>query len=173
MWRLYGQMKAENVPPNAVTYTTLITFFGESKERQMLQSADFLLRCMEESACPELKPDYRHFVPVIKGWVRIGDPNEASKVLARFIEAKGTKPSPEIIDLVMQGWLRAGDLDQATVLLAHMQELKDENILPEGPTSLTYRCLLVAWERSSHPEKAIVMEKIEERLAFLKSASIA
>jgi len=178
MWRLYEQMRENNVEPTIVTFNTLITFLAKSKEREVLQRADSLLQSMEESKHSDIQPDYRHFVPVIKGWLSIGDVDGATRVLFRqvqtYIDSKNAaaEPNAPIIDMVMQGWIKAGDLDRATSLIAKVQELKDSNVLPDGPDSRTYSSLLRAWVRSMHLEKDVNIQKLKDILAdHQKSAS--
>ena len=176
MWRLYQQMEEDNVEPDFVTFTTLITFFAKLKEEELLERADSLLLCMEKSKRPDCLPDFRHFVPVIRGWLSI-DGNgveNATQVLMRFIDSPRAKPSPEVIDMVMQGWIKAGDVDRATSLVDKMQELDDANLVPEGPNSTTYNSLLRAWQKiSTHPMKSGNVKKIKERLYFLELAEDA
>ena len=171
MWTLYQQMKEDNVEPDFVTFTTLITFFAKLKEEELLERADSLLLCMEKSKRPDCLPDFRHFVPVIRGWLSIDDNGveNATQVLMRFIDSPRAKPSPEVIDMVMQGWLKAGNLEQATSLLVKMQELDDANLVLEGPNSTTYNSLLRARQKiSTHPVKSGNVKKIKERLASLE-----
>jgi pentatricopeptide repeat protein len=175
MWRLYEEMKAEKIEPDFVTYTTLITFFSKSKERKMIQQADFLLQCVEKSKRPDLQPDYRHYVPVIKGWLSIGDVHNATGVLQRsvnkYLDTKGTEVAPNaiIIDVVMQGWIKAGNLQQATALVENMQDLRDNKKLPEGPDLRSYTVLLEAWKKSKHPESATHFQKIESEIKTLRA----
>lgn len=160
MWRLYEQMKEDNVEPDLVTFNTLISFFAKSKERQSIERADSLLRCMEQSKHTENRPDHRHFVPLIRGWMDNGDMNSATKVFLRFVNSPSSKPSSNVMGMVMQGWIRAGDLDRATMLIDKMQELKDSNRLPEGPDARTYKSLRYAWTRSPHPDKSATIQRL-------------
>jgi len=167
MWRLYEKMKEEDVESDFVTYTTLISFFSKSKQRQVMQRADSLLQSMEESKHSDNQPDHRHFVPLIKGWLSIGDMENATQVLMSFANARKAKPSRAIIGMVTQGWIKAGNLEQATSLITKMQELNDAQLIPEGPTNQTYNSLLAAWIESSHPDRARNIDKLVERLATL------
>jgi len=179
MWRLYEQMKEENVKPNFVTYATLISFFTKSPERrEVLQRADILLQDIEKSKHEDFQPDRRHYTPVIKGWLSIGDVDKASRVLVRQIQSfignknAGAEPNAIIINMVMQGWVKAGDLDRATSLINKMQALKDSNVLPEGPNVGTYKSLLGAWGRSRHPDKLANIQQLKERIAVLAEANV-
>jgi len=173
MWRLYEQMRENNVEPSFVTYTTLITFLAKSKARLQIERADFLLQCMEKNKRVDFQPDHRQFAPVIKGWLSIGNVENATRVLIhsvdQYLDTKsiGVAPNAVIIDMVMQGWVKAGELDRATLLLEKMQELKDSKLLPEGPNVRTYKFLLGAWRRSRHPDKPANMQKLKARIAVL------
>ena len=174
MWKIYEQMLAENVEPNVVTYTTLIRHLSSSQKRELLQRADSLLTGMENSKHPDNKADHRQYAPVIKGWLSIGNADQATRVLVRSIKAYANsknldaKPNVVMIDMVIQGWIKNGDLVRATVLLDKMQELHDANILPEGPDERTYQTLLSAWNNSLHPKKEENMAKLNEKIAALR-----
>jgi hypothetical protein len=170
MWMLYEQMKKDNVAADSTTYTTLISFFAVSKDQIQLQRATFLLQCMEENEQPELRPDFRHFVPIIKGWLSTGNVDTATKVLMRFANTSNSAvyPHPSIIDMVMHQWLQVGDLETATSLIYKFGELKDANDLPKGPHSQSYKSLLEAWNMSKHPEKSVNIQKLQNGLATLE-----
>ena len=141
MWRLYEQMKEDNVEPDVITFNTLITFFSYSKERVALEQADSLLQSMEKSERRDMRPDHRHYAPVVKGWCSLCDMEKATRVLMCFINAPGANPSPAIIGSVIQGWIKANDLDRATLLIDKMQALKDSNVLPEVPNFRSYETM--------------------------------
>jgi hypothetical protein len=173
IWRLYEQMEEDNVEPNIVTYTTLLTFLTKFKEREMVQRSDWLLQCMEESERSDIQPDYWQYVPVIDGYLSLGDVNNAMQIFMRFAMARSSvidpaaKPNLIFMETMMQEWIKAGDLNRVTPLVSKMQELKDVKLLPEGPNSQTYKSLLDAWKRSQRPEKDDVIERIEDILAEL------
>ena len=166
MWRLYEQMKEDNVEPDMSTFNTLITFFAKSKEHSELERADALLQCMENSDRPDIQPDHRQFTPVIKDGSaltnRIKRRKFSSAASTAFCKTKnmGTAPNAIIMNMVMQGWIKAGDLERATLLIFKMLELKDGNLLPEGPNSRTLNSLLDAWSRSTHPAKSANMQRL-------------
>jgi hypothetical protein len=166
MWRLYSQMKVDNVEPDFATYNALIRSLSVSKERAMLQRADSLLQYMEESNCPSFELNHAVYNPIIKGYLSMDDVENATRVLLRFTKAP-EKPSAVIMDIVMQGWLKAGDLEGATSLVDKMQELKDAKLLPVGPDSGTYRYLIGAWRRSTNPEREENIRKLKDRLEAL------
>ena len=175
MWGLYERMKEDNVQPDAVTFNTLITYLTKSNEETLaMERADLLLQTMERSNGSDLEPDFRHFQPVLKGWLRNGNAMKAAGVLKRridnYLETRKSEGAPNAatIDMVVQGFIQSGDLDKATMLVQKMQDLKDTKLLPEGPNHRTYSSLLTAWERSSRPDKSTNMQQLQARVVARK-----
>lgn len=164
-------MKQDKVQPSFVTLTTLCSFFSKIEEREMLQRADSLLQSMEKSKRAGVQPDHRQYAPVIKGWLSIGDLNNATRVLIRSIDAcldnSSTEMAPNTatMDMVIEGWIKAGDLDSATLLLDKIQKLKDKNFLKAGPSAKVYRSMLGIWQLSMHPDKTVKIQELQDRLA--------
>lgn len=171
MWGLDERMKEDNVQPSAPTSSTLITCLTKSKERVAMERADSLLQTMEQSNRSDLEPDFRHFLPVLEGWLRYGNVIKAARVPKRQIDKyqetrkAEAAPNAATIDMVVQGFIRTGELDKATMLVQKMQDLKDTNLLPEGPDHRMYSSLLNAWKRSSRPDKSTNIEQLQARIA--------
>lgn len=174
MWSIYEQMKSDAVSLDVSCYTRLILVCAESAERDNLARAEVLLESMESEADASIRPDYRHYDSVIKGWLAVNDVEKATRILIRKVEAyvKGenlkAKNSPELIDMAIQGWLRIGDVTRATSLAATMQDLCDSKLLPEGPGVDAYRDLLRAWTESDHSEKQANIMQLEDTVKRLE-----
>jgi pentatricopeptide repeat protein len=174
MWRLYEQMEKENLEPNFLVMTTLITALSKSKDQRWVERADALLQDMNDGKRPSIAPDHRLYVPVIRGWLDIGDLENATRLLMRFAYARSstprcTKPNSMIVDIVTREWIKAGNLVRATSLVDNIQALKDANLLPEGPGPHTYRHLVEAWVSSMHPERAVNVQRLCDKIAAFKS----
>jgi pentatricopeptide repeat protein len=175
MWMLYEEMLNEKIEPDMVAMNTMISFFSKSKVRAIIQKADDLLNIMENSTKRTLSPDFRHFVPVIQGWLSIGEVDRAAATLVRRVEAftSGTvtnagpnvAPNSIIMDQIAHGFFRQGHLMKATSFLEKFKQLKDENVLPEGPCVRTFTSLLSYWEKSSHPNKDFSISKLRRMIA--------
>lgn len=171
MWTIYEQMMADKINPSMSSYNTMITFFARSNKKNVLAKAKYLLQEMTNSNQLDVRPDYRHFNPVLNGFLRINDAANATELLVRYIDVytkynnEVTKPNLCFFDEVTKAWMRAGDLAKATSFLEKIQQLHDTKLLPEGPNHETYRALLVAWTRSSHPDKNVYATKLYAKLA--------
>jgi pentatricopeptide repeat protein len=183
MWMLYEEMLNAKIEPDMAAMNTLICFFSKSKVRAIIQKADDLLVIMEKSSKRTLSPDFRHFVPVIQGWLSIGDVDSAAATLVRRVEAfmseTGTKdaspnaaPNSIIIDQIVHGYLRQGHLEKAMSFLEKFKQLKDESSLPEGPCVRSFTSLLSNWEKSSHPNKAFAITKLRGIIANWNASSL-
>jgi hypothetical protein len=169
MWRVYEKMLDSTTRTNMVTYNTLIPFFASSRDRFWIKKADFLLALMESSDDPDILPDYRHFIPVTKGWIEVGEPYLAQIVLQRRVAAfrsgrnPDAKPAAANFELVIRGHLEAKDLLSATELLKEMEELYDDQILQQEPSRNIYGAVLKAWEDSDDPTKDKYISELEIR----------
>jgi hypothetical protein len=123
-------------------------------------------------------PSFRHFGPVIRGFLRIGDVESATRVLLRRLDActkdskPWEKPNSMTIGLVVQAWIRF-DLLRATLLLYQIEELHDTKPLPDGPNAQIYTALLALWSRSANPEKLMHMERLSKKIDIEKVEAIA
>jgi pentatricopeptide repeat protein len=166
IWKIYEQMTTDQIDLTTATYNTLISFLAKSRKLEDVQRADLLLQTMENINRTGILPDYRHFLPVMKGFANMSDPESATRILIRNVEAyiKGkndeAKPIPPHFHLAVTAWIRYGNLEKATSVLQKMQELCDANRLPEGPGMRTYQTLLAAWMKSTHPKKDLYTTKL-------------
>jgi hypothetical protein len=175
MWDIYRKMtRRDKIQPDNVTFTTLISFFTKSNERSLVQRAESLLQIMETSANPSVKPDHRHYEPIMEAWLKLGEPTSARRVLGfrinSFVASKNkyAKPGPKNYDDVMHAFLKAGNVHEATMFINKIQNLKDENLLPDGPCLGTYKVLLAAWKESpNHPSTERSIAKIETIISNL------
>lgn len=69
MWFIYNQeMRENNVQPNMVILTAMITFLARTEERTSIRRADMIIEEMETKYRSwDLTPDHRHYVPVLNG----------------------------------------------------------------------------------------------------------
>lgn len=175
MWDIYRKMtRRDKIQPDNVTFNTLIAFYTKSNERSLVQRAESLLQIMETSANPLVKPDHRHYEPIMDGWLQLGEPTSARRILGfrinSFVASKnnGAKPIPKNYDLVMHAFLKAGNVHEATMFINKIQSLKDENLLPDGPCLHTYEALLAAWKDfPNHPSTERNIAKIETIISNL------
>jgi pentatricopeptide repeat protein len=178
VWSLVEDMKLEDVEMNSVIYTQLISYFCSSPaERHLLVKADLLLKQMEESKNPNLRPDYRHFSIVKKGWLEIGDIDEAEDILLRWIESTvqanhqtGTVKLVHIESIIM-AWVQAGDLVRATRLLFQLDEMSCLRKIKEGPGLSIHTTLLQNWEDSLNQKKHKYIPRLKLKIADLQSIS--
>jgi pentatricopeptide repeat protein len=168
-WKLYEEMLNRGVEANMYIYTGLITHLSSFLHESAAEMADQILQTMETSRQPGIFPDYRHYSSVIRGWLDIDNPENATKALMRSVDtyssARGSRwtaaPDAPTIDRVIQGWIHVGDLERATVLVHDLNELKGSGLIPTGPNDRTIRSLLDAWERSNNPGKMQFMTKLK------------
>lgn len=172
MWLVYEQMKSENVKPDIVIYTSLITSLAKSIQTDHVDRAASLLRTLEDSKQRDLRPDYRQYLPVIKGFVNVGDPENATQVLFRFIEAYDDcktgqdRPVHSVFHLLTVAWVESGDLVGATSFLEKIQAMRDTKRIPRGPDLTTYHYLLAAWNASKHPEADLHKRTLRARISL-------
>jgi pentatricopeptide repeat protein len=165
MWYLYEQMIANNIRPDLHIYTTLIVFFSRSLSREYMIRATNLLQEMEQHSSTLFRPDFRHYVAVIRGWIRFSEVDRATDVLMQSVDAylKGGNynvlPRDWVILLILKSWIRRGDLLRATSLLNKLESLYSAG-LPSPPSKRCYATLIEAWEKSKLPEKSEIVKEL-------------
>lgn len=165
MWFLYEQMISNNILPDLHIYTTLIVAFSRSLSREYLVRANHLLQEMEQHSSSLVRPDFRHYVAVIRGWIRFGEVDRATDVLMQSVDAylMGRKhnilPRDWVILLILKSWIRRGDLLRATSLLNKLEELCSAG-LPSPPSKRCYATVIEAWEKSKLPEKTEIIKEL-------------
>ena len=169
MWRLYEQMEQDGIEPDTVTFNTLVTYLAKSERRLDLERADSLLLTMGEFKRGHIFLDHRHYLPVIKGWITLGDIESAANVLLRTAKNYNKEQDVgldlnSIVDLVVQAWISLDNLERATWLLAEIQKLKDRNCIPRAPRQQAYKQLLRKWKSSQHPEKENYIRTLNYRI---------
>jgi hypothetical protein len=127
---------------------------------------------MESNNDADILPDYRHFIPVMKSWLEIGEPYLAQIVLQRRVATyrsgrnPDAKPAAANFELVIRGHLEAKDLLSATELLKEMEELYNDQILQKEPSRFIYQAVLKAWEGSDDPNRYKYISELEKRMGI-------
>ena len=108
---------------------------------------------------------------VISAWARIGEMEQAEKVLWRANEMQKTCKSL-VLDVltynsIVHGYLRddqeANGLKRILRIVDYMNEHKDEQ--PSiSPDAFTLHCVLRAWKKCSHPDAALQSVKVLETM---------
>jgi pentatricopeptide repeat protein len=180
VFALYVEMTNEGVEPNDVIFNTLITFLSKQKDMDKILKAEQLLYVMRDSKTLSVKPDFRHFAPVINGWLNVNSAlgaQGAERVLLRWIEQymnsanNAGKIDPSQFDKVAKAWIRAGDPLRATKLIYHVKMLHDNKLIPDGPNPMTYgKTLVRAWKKTNHPETERQLQVLEATLAEMQGS---
>lgn len=173
VWALYEQMKAENVNIDSVCYGQVIEYLSSTKTRHMQERAGFLLQFMESSKHAALQPTFRQFMAVVNGYISIGDPETAERILLRWIKAfqkdrsRVGKIMPANYEKVFQAWLRQDNIVRAAELLYKLKELLGSEYATDGPDLQSHQNVLRAWRKSNHPEKATHERTLKATIAEL------
>ena len=167
------------------TYDLLIPYFATGKDGKYLDKADKMLQRMEEDyrqinrkrfskgrdveddsndnadviAQPK-RPNYRHYVPLIQGYLNIRDVENATKVLVQQVDMcvdevdpmlkRALSPIRPIYLGIIKGWIECGQLEKASSIIETIQELYDEGKICDGPCIHAYNAMLQAYV--NHPQ---------------------
>jgi tetratricopeptide (TPR) repeat protein len=160
IWNLYADMQNESVPLSIVTVTLMIAALSASLDIEMLARADQLLKSVEQIDVPsDLRPDHRHYLPLISAYLVVGDAEKATEIIFRSIHLYKVTKNREVLldaitmDRVMNAWRRKGDLLSATQFIQQLLKKYDEANIQEMPSQRTIKCLSDSWKKSSHPER--------------------
>jgi ribosome-associated toxin RatA of RatAB toxin-antitoxin module len=183
------------------TYDLLIPYFATASTGNFVEKADQILQRMEEDfrrskrrgdleehlnekddgttyerSLAKLQPSYRHYVPVIKGYLDGNDVENATKVLMQQIEIcvdesnpmkkRAISPIPPTYLGIVNGWIELGQLEKASFIVETVQDLFDEGKICYGPCVRTYSALLQAYVY--HPVSPHRHHNIPRRGYFIK-----
>jgi pentatricopeptide repeat protein len=107
---IFTEMKAANVPPNEVTFTTMIKGFAQS---QQSEKAFQMIQQMREM---KVKPNIRTYNAVLRGCFRSGDANVAIKAFQDMKHAS-IVPDATAVQTMIKIYAQAAMIDQAMGLL--------------------------------------------------------
>jgi hypothetical protein len=165
IWMLYLDLK-KAARPNLVNYATLLLFFSKSSDVELLVKADEILECMETNS---FQPDHRSYAPVVNGWLRIGKPDQAARVLLRQFSDRSrdfrSRHDSLLVDSVLHGFLVRNDIEKAHTLIHRLIALKGGGSLLAGPSKTSYESLLANWKTSKLSVRTARIQEIQEILA--------
>jgi hypothetical protein len=169
IWKLFQRLKEENLEPNPVIYTTIITFFSTTKDPKYLSLATDLLSEMESSRDEKMYLDFRQYGPVLQGWLDIQDAANAERVLFRWIGRSRTNHKvgsilPETFEKVLHAWLELGEIEKATEFMERIEKLYDAKILRYRASKAAYEKLLAAWQLSSDPKGSTEVQRLVTKM---------
>lgn len=179
------------------TYDLLIPFFAKAASGSHADKADQILQRMEDdyrkhqqrichsdgsvkedvddclnvSYSLPYRPNYRHYVPVIQGYLEGNDIESATKVLMMQVDMcvdeinpiikRSVSPIRPIYYGIAKGWIERGQLDKASLIIEKVQELYDNGKICDGPCIRTYSALLHAY--IDHPRSQYRHEHVNRR----------
>jgi hypothetical protein len=175
MWKLYEDMMQRNIEPDLDGYTSLISVLSMSEDLQVVERAESLLRAMEENRIEGRNPDYNHFVPVVKAWVRHGELERATDLLLHSAElpyhsseSENSSKLPGAAYQVVSEWAKR-DLCKATFIVEKLEEIKELKGQETRPNTHLYLFLRSEWLASDHPDKVYHMENVNRRLQAIEA----
>ena len=188
-WNIYEKFlsRSKHFELSDRTYDLLIPYFATASTGNYVEKADQILQRMEEDfRRPKQKrrseghnegigvnntdkmllpkqPNYRHYLPVIQGYLDGNDVENATKVLMQQVDMcvdeinpikkRAVSPIRPIYLGITNGWIECGQLEKASLIVERIQELYDEGKICDGPCTRTYSALLQAYvyhTRSPH-----------------------
>lgn len=174
MWSTFEQMLSDNIQPDQITMNTLIAYLTRTRVIRFIQKADNLLLTMEKMDGNNLRPDNLHFSNVIRGWLSVGEIDNARAVLERsahaYIKAKNRSALKDTEDLkrILQAYSKRGYVGKATGLFEEFLDFYKTGSLPFGPDFDTHVSLLGEWKKQlDHPEQKTNIEKLEASMESL------
>ena len=161
------------IRPDQTSFTTLLTAYAKSNEKDAMQQAELLLNemeSMEEDNHPNkiqygestgmvdnAKPNRFTYTAVINGWARQGNGDRAENLLYRlmrkYLETKdpGLRPDVIVFNNVLLAWVRSGNPLRADQLLRSMIHEAEWCI---RPNLRSFNTVLASWARVGAPEEA-------------------
>jgi hypothetical protein len=165
IWALYLELK-KAMRPNLVNYITILTFFAKSNDFALLLKADEILESMETNG---FKPDHTCYAAVVNGWLRIGKPDQAARVLLRQFSDRSrdfrSQRDSLLVDSIIRAFLERNDIEKAHTLIHRMNTLKAGGSLLAGPSKASYESLLANWKTSKLSVRTQRIQEIQEILA--------
>jgi len=171
MWKLYEQMEESKIKADMVTFHTMIPFFSKSKNPETLQKAVILLNAVEGSRDPRVHLDFRHFAPLLNGFLSINEIENAEHLLLWWVNVAiasngmaGNVP-PAHFEKVVKAWTRSGNLLRATKLVYKLQKLYgSKHLLSQGPDLRTYENLCREWSVSTDPKRFATLYQLRKKM---------
>jgi hypothetical protein len=200
-WNIYEKLlsNSKQFELSDLTYDLLIPYFATASTGNYVGKADQILQRMQEdfrhpkwnrqvqgqteeskeANTDEMRlpkqPNYRHYVPVIQGYLSGNDVENATKVLLQQvtmcvdetnpIKKRAVSPIRPIYLGIANGWIELGQLEKASSVIDAIQELYDEGKICDGPCKQTYIALLQAYVY--HPQSPHRHEHVQHRGSFI------
>jgi hypothetical protein len=166
LWHVRHVVKTEGLELDSNDYFLLIRYFCQTQNSRYLQRAEELLHEIIQCDREDCQADARHFVPLMRTYVKLEDAKSAQRILDHRIKAYTAgnarlKPIPQNFRSIVQAAVINGDLTMATSFILNMQHLADTKILPEKPDIDTYNLLIAAWKLSNKVEKKEQVYKLQ------------
>jgi pentatricopeptide repeat protein len=173
---------------NSVCYDTMISFFTtESSDEDAIQKALLLVRSLETSSQPDLRPDGWHYLSIIKGFARLGFSGTASATLMRVMERSDSQVMniiPALLHTVTLSWIEQDQLEIATQCLEDFlnvwEQKRSDPSVPIGTEAVVppqwnvldaFQALRAAWMQSQHPNKDAFLATLEVQMKLLPRSS--
>ena len=202
VWNIYDKYLSNSAHFELTgrTYDLLIPYFGTASTGNYVDKADQILQRMEndfrqprrkrrsegdtEENCDDTtdemllpkRPNYRHYVPVIQGYLDGRDIENATKVLIQQVDMcvdeidpikkRSISPIRPIYLGIANGWIERGELEKASFIIETIQDLYDEGKICDGPCIRTYGALLQAYVY--HPQSPHRHLQINRRGFYIK-----
>jgi pentatricopeptide repeat protein len=174
---LYKHMVGFHAPFNQHIYIAIIRYLANDSLDSSVRHAQKILEDMEENEQSGMSPDYRHYLPVLRGYIFNSKMKSATNILFRSVDAyirtknRSVAPNSAMVNMVVQGWMRDNDnIIQASEVANKMAQLKNAGQIPEGPDQSVFRTLLTQWKdfQLMHPDRLIYIRLLEARLEEVK-----
>lgn len=172
LWNVYEEMREKSFSlKSSAIFVDYICSKANADNVELMERAMSLMKDLEKSDDAFVKPDHRHYISIVKGWLKVGDLSKATSALVRSVEVTSldqAKPNQNVISLITERWIDHGDLEQASLFLEKMKSFHDDKLLPRGPTTEIYERMSNAWTQSAHAEKSTYIAKLNQYLTLQK-----
>lgn len=181
LFSLYKHMVGFNVPLNQHIYIAMIRYLANDSMDSSVKHAQKILEDMEKNEQSTIRPDYRHYVPVLRGFIFNSKMKSANSILFRCVQSyirtknRSVAPNSAMVNMVVQGWMRDDDkIVQASEVANKMAQLRRDGKIPEGPDQSVFRSLLTQWKNFQlmHPDRVKYIRLLEARLEEVRTQEI-
>jgi hypothetical protein len=166
-YEILQRMEEDYRQPNRMRHSTFLGVVGDS-----CTNADMI-------ALPE-RPNYRHYVPVIQGYLNIRDVENATKVLIQQVDMcvdevdpllkRAISPIRPIFLGIVKGWIELGQLEKASFIIETIQALYDKGKICDGPCIHAYHAILHAY--INHPQSLHRHVTVERRGHYIQKYKV-